>query len=50
MGRRISGIPAPVTFRHQGKPLILKSPPHTARMAALARMFPNARFLGGYEI
>src|SRR5262249_16334264 len=34
-----------VTFRHQGKPLILKSPPHTARMAVLARMFPNARFL-----
>jgi hypothetical protein len=26
-------------------PLILKSPPHTARMAVLARMFPNARFL-----
>lgn len=34
-----------VTFRHQGKPLILKSPPHTARLALLARMFPRARFL-----
>ena len=34
-----------VTFRHHGKPLILKSPPHTARMTVLARMFPNARFL-----
>jgi omega-hydroxy-beta-dihydromenaquinone-9 sulfotransferase len=34
-----------VTYRHRGKPLILKSPPHTARMAVLARMFPNARFL-----
>jgi hypothetical protein len=34
-----------VTFRHQGKPIVLKSPTHTARMAMLARMFPRARFL-----
>ncbi len=34
-----------VSFRHPGKPLILKSPPHTARLAVIARMFPQARFL-----
>lgn len=34
-----------VSFRHPGKPLILKSPPHTARLAVLVRMFPQARFL-----
>jgi hypothetical protein len=27
------------------KPLILKSPPHTARLAELARQFPGARFI-----
>jgi hypothetical protein len=34
-----------LTYRHQGKPLILKSPTHTARVAMLARMFPKARFV-----
>lgn len=34
-----------LTYRHQAKPLVLKSPPHTARLAMLARMFPKARFL-----
>lgn len=34
-----------VTFRHPGKPLLLKSPPHTARIGLLAEMFPAARFL-----
>lgn len=34
-----------VSFRHPGKPLVLKSPPHTARVAVIASMFPQARFL-----
>jgi hypothetical protein len=34
-----------VTYRQPGKPLILKSPPHTARVRLLAKMFPNARFI-----
>jgi omega-hydroxy-beta-dihydromenaquinone-9 sulfotransferase len=34
-----------LTYQHQGKPLILKSPTHTARLAMLARMFPKARFV-----
>jgi hypothetical protein len=31
-------------LRH-GKPLILKSPPHTGRIKLLLEMFPNARFI-----
>jgi omega-hydroxy-beta-dihydromenaquinone-9 sulfotransferase len=34
-----------LTYRHRGKPLILKSPAHTARLTMLARMFPKARFI-----
>jgi omega-hydroxy-beta-dihydromenaquinone-9 sulfotransferase len=34
-----------LTYRHPGKPLILKSPPHTARLSTLARMYPKARFI-----
>lgn len=33
-----------VTFRH-GKRIVLKSPPHTARIATLLEMFPDARFV-----
>ncbi|HVG07486.1 MAG TPA: sulfotransferase [Thermoanaerobaculia bacterium] len=29
----------------QGKPLVLKSPPHTARVRLLLEMFPDARFV-----
>ena len=30
---------------HPGKRLVLKSPPHTARIASLLRLFPEARFV-----
>ena len=30
---------------HKGKPLVLKSPPHTGRIALLAEMFPKAKFI-----
>ncbi len=33
-----------LTFKHQ-KPLVLKSPPHTARIRLLLEMFPGARFI-----
>ena len=33
-----------LTFRYQ-RPLLLKSPPHTGRLAMLSRMFPEARFV-----
>lgn len=33
-----------LTLRHR-KPLLVKSPTHTARLSVLARMFPRARFL-----
>lgn len=33
-----------LTIRH-GKPMILKSPPHTARIRLLLDIFPNARFI-----
>jgi hypothetical protein len=33
-----------LTLKH-GKPLILKSPPHTARVRLLLRLFPDARFV-----
>jgi hypothetical protein len=33
-----------LTFKHQ-KPLVLKSPPHTARIKMLLEMFPDARFV-----
>jgi omega-hydroxy-beta-dihydromenaquinone-9 sulfotransferase len=34
-----------VSLRHPGRPLVLKSPPHTARIAVLSRLFPAARFV-----
>ncbi len=30
---------------HRGKRLVLKSPPHTARVATLLKLFPDARFV-----
>jgi omega-hydroxy-beta-dihydromenaquinone-9 sulfotransferase len=33
-----------LTFRH-GRPLVLKSPPHTARIRLLLDLFPDARFV-----
>lgn len=32
-------------LQHPGRRLILKSPPHTARIATLLRLFPDARFV-----
>ena len=34
-----------LTYHHSGKQLVLKSPPHTGRMAELARLFPGAKFI-----
>lgn len=34
-----------VSFLHNGKPLIIKSPPHTARIDLLRSIFPGARFV-----
>jgi omega-hydroxy-beta-dihydromenaquinone-9 sulfotransferase len=34
-----------LTRYHQGKQLILKNPAHTARLAILKKMFPNAKFI-----
>ena len=34
-----------VAYLHPGQRLILKSPPHMARIPALLRQFPNARFV-----
>ena len=34
-----------VTWRAGGKRLVLKSPPHTARVRLLAELFPDARFV-----
>jgi omega-hydroxy-beta-dihydromenaquinone-9 sulfotransferase len=34
-----------VSYRNPGKALILKSPPHTARVKLLSQMFPDARFV-----
>lgn len=34
-----------VSFLNKGKPLIIKSPPHTARIDLLRRIFPRARFV-----
>ena len=33
-----------LTFRHQ-RPLLLKSPPHTARIRMILELFPNAKFV-----
>jgi hypothetical protein len=42
--RTLHGFLQSVTFR-DGRPLVLKSPPHTARIRALLEMFPDARFV-----
>jgi omega-hydroxy-beta-dihydromenaquinone-9 sulfotransferase len=34
-----------ISLRHPGKPIVLKSPPHTARVAVLRGLFPRARFV-----
>jgi hypothetical protein len=34
-----------LTWRAGGKPLVLKSPPHTARVRLLLELFPDARFV-----
>lgn len=34
-----------VTFRNNGKPLVLKSPPNTERIRVLLEMFPKAKFI-----
>lgn len=34
-----------LTYHHCGKQLVLKSPPHTGRMAELAKLFPEAKFI-----
>ncbi len=34
-----------LTYRYGGKQLVLKSPPHTGRMAELAKLFPEAKFI-----
>nr|WP_290668457.1 sulfotransferase [Ardenticatena sp.] len=37
------------TFLHSGKPLVLKTPPHTGRALHLLRLFPKARFVHIYR-
>lgn len=34
-----------LTLRYRGRQLVLKSPPHTGRMAHLAKWFPGAKFV-----
>ena len=34
-----------LTLAHSGKPLVLKSPPHTCRIPLLLEIFPEARFI-----
>lgn len=34
-----------LTYHHGGKQLVLKSPPHTGRIAELASLFPKAKFI-----
>lgn len=34
-----------LTYRYEGRPLLLKSPPHTARVRLLLDLFPRARFV-----
>ncbi len=42
--RSLLGFFRALTLR-SGRPLLLKSPPHTARVALLLRIFPDARFI-----
>lgn len=37
------------TLHHKGKRLVLKNPPHTARVTELLRRYPNARFVHIYR-
>ena len=37
------------TLNHQGKRLVLKNPPHTARVLEILRRYPNARFIHVYR-
>jgi hypothetical protein len=34
-----------LSYKHDGKPILYKSPPHTARIRLLLEMFPDARFV-----
>ncbi len=34
-----------LSYHHGGKQLVLKSPPHTGRIAELAQLFPEAKFI-----
>lgn len=34
-----------VTYKYEGRPLLLKSPQHTARVRLLLQQFPNAKFI-----
>ena len=43
-GRALTTFLKKVTLR-QGRPLVLKSPPHTARIRLLLGLFPDARFV-----
>ncbi len=43
-GRALTTFLKKVTLKH-GRPLILKSPPHTARIRLLLGLFPDARFV-----
>ena len=42
---KLSWFMQALTFHHGGKRLVLKSPTHTGRVAELARMFPQAKFI-----
>lgn len=44
-GRALAWFLRRIAYLHPGKRLVLKSPPHTARIPALLRQFPNARFV-----
>ncbi|MFO0907599.1 MAG: sulfotransferase [Isosphaeraceae bacterium] len=43
--RDLLGYLKKVSWRTGGRPLILKSPPHTARIRLLLELFPDARFV-----
>lgn len=43
-GRALTTLLKKLTLRHD-RPLVLKSPPHTARIRLLLRLFPDARFV-----
>lgn len=34
-----------LAYRHAGKRLVLKSPPHTGRLSELLKLYPNAKFI-----